>query len=243
MNEVIDNTYFSPIYNYNYSNWFQDILPNGRILTELEKKQLIQVIDETVEQFSEPLPFLWEELTRIKDIHDEFHEIERVISSIYLFVLITSIDSMITSKYFMLADKDYDRRLMRGKLKVILNEGFKKLYGFKGKSISESEWSRLSPFMKQFPEVIKSQYEEISALLKQYSESSYWWKEERDLEVHLDAEMLYFSRKEDINESEVMLDCFKLFRVLSAVSAFLENANACILNTLLKNYHQGLIKE
>jgi hypothetical protein len=36
----------------------------------------------------------------------------------------------VVSKYFMLAEKDYERRLMRGKLSVILNEGFKKLYGF-----------------------------------------------------------------------------------------------------------------
>ena len=32
---------------------------------------------------------------------------------------------MVAGKYFILADRDYDRRFMRGKLFVILNEGFK----------------------------------------------------------------------------------------------------------------------
>lgn len=60
-----------------------------------------------------------------KEQHDEYHEINRIVVSVYLFVLITMIDSMVAGKYFILADRDYDRRFMRGKLFVILNEGFK----------------------------------------------------------------------------------------------------------------------
>lgn len=49
------------------------------------------------------------------------------------------IDSMVVGKYFILADRDYDQRFMRGKLFVILKEGFKKLYGFNEKSHKKSE--------------------------------------------------------------------------------------------------------
>lgn len=40
----------------------------------------------------------------------------------------------------ILEDRDYDRRFMRGKLFVILNEGFKKLYGFNEQSQCRHEF-------------------------------------------------------------------------------------------------------
>lgn len=42
----------------------------------------------------------------------------------------TMCDRMVAGKYFILADTDYDKRFMRGKMKVFLNEGFKRLYGY-----------------------------------------------------------------------------------------------------------------
>ena len=42
------------------------------------------------------------------------------------------------------------KRLMRGKLKVILNEGFKKLYGFGENSRKKTEWSKLIGILKYF---------------------------------------------------------------------------------------------
>lgn len=128
-----------------------------------------------------------------------------------LFVLMTMIDSMVASKYFILADKDYDRRFMRGKLFVILNEEFKKLYGFNENGHKKSEWNKLRPLMKYFPEVIHNQYQELTDLLERHTKSSSWWKEERNLETHLDMEKLYKSRQEEVIESKVMIDSLKLF--------------------------------
>lgn len=104
------------------------------------------------------------------------------------YIQITMIDSLVISKYFIPADKDYDRRFMHGKMKVVLNDGFKKLYGFNDKTKKESEWNKLVAIVKHFPEDIQQQCQHLSFLLEDQSKSSSWWKDVRDIETHLDAE-------------------------------------------------------
>lgn len=241
MTNEFDNIQFSPIRNYHYEQWFREVHYNGRELKEDEKREFLQVVNKTIFTYSDGLPFLKETLEQIKDLHDEFHETYRVVISVLQFTMITMLDSMVISKYFILADKDYDKRFMRGKMKIILNEGFKKLYGFKGGK--DSKWEELSSILKYFPEEIKKQHQELSSLLEGHSKSSSWWKDERDLETHLDAEKLYASRCEDVIESKVMMDSLKLFRTFYAVTSFLGNMNICFRNFLIGKYRRGELKE
>ena len=243
MNEDLANIQYAPIRDYKYAKWFQETHYNGKTLSNEERKEYVAMIDETIEQYSEGLPIMLNILEEGKDQHDDYHEIERTVASVWLFVLITMIDSIVTSKYFILADKDYDRRFMRGKLMVILNEGFKKLYGFDKKTQKKSEWSRLLPLMNHFPKEISSQYQDLTIHLDKHAQSSSWWKEERDLETHLDAEKLYNSRQEELIESKVMMDSMKLFETLIAVSLFLGNANSCLFNFLVTKYRRGELTE
>ena len=216
---------------------------NGKELNEDGKKEFLQMVDEIISIHLEGLPVLKEALDSIKDLHDEFHEAYRVVISVLQFTIITMIDSMVISKYFILADKDYDRRFMRGKMKVILNEGFKKLYGFEEKTHQKSEWNRLVPILKIFPEDIKVQYKQLSSLLEEHSKSSSWWRNERNVETHLNAEKLYESRSEDVVESKVMMESLKLFDTLYAVNRFLTNMYACFLNSLIHKYRRGELLE
>lgn len=124
------------------------------------------MIDYTIAQYSEGLPLMISILEDTKEQHDDYHEIDRTVVSVCLFVVITMIDSMVAGKYFIHADRDYDWRFMRGKLFVTLNEGFKKLYGFNEKSHKKSEWDKLQSIMKYFPEVINRQYQELTYLIK-----------------------------------------------------------------------------
>lgn len=155
----------------------------------------------------------------------------------------TMCDCMVAGKYFILADTDYDRRVMRGKMKVILNEGFKKLYGYKEVNKKKSEWFRLLDFMKYFPENLKLQYQYLTALLENQSKSSSWWKEERDNETHIDSEKLYNSRMVDIKESKEMMETLQLYNALFAVNHFLGNAHAYLTNLLVDKYRRGELKE
>ena len=241
MTNEFDNIQFSPIQNHRYEQWFQEVHYNGKELNENEKKEFLQKVNETIFTYSNGLPLLKETLDSIKDLHGEFHDAQRIVTSILQFTTITMIDSMVISKYFILADQDYDKRFMRGKMKVILNEGFKKLYGFKcGK---DSKWDELSSILKYFPEEIKKQYQELSSLLEKQAKSSSWWKDERDLETHLDAEKLYASRCEDVVESKVMMESLKLFRTLYAVNLLLTNMHAFFCNILVYKCRRGELKK
>lgn len=241
MNEDLEDIQYSPIRSYNYAQWFQDVQHNGRVLTGRDRQDYIAVLNNTIDQYSEGLPLLRDALKEHKDQPDEKHRFLETIYSVSLFVVITMTDILVVSKYFMLAEKDYERRLLRGKLSVILNEGFKKLYGF-GKT-KTTEWSRLSPLMEYYPEGIKVQYQKLTSLLEEQAFSSSWWKKERDCETHQDAEELYESRQEDVIESKVMMDSMKLFDALLAVDHFLTNMHGCWLNYLLDKYKKGELKE
>ena len=231
MNGDFADIKYAPIRDYKYAQWFKEIQYNGKTLSESERKEFISVIDSTIAQYSEGLPLMTSILEDTTEKHDEYHKIDRTVVSVYLFVLITMIDS------------DYDRRFMRGKLFVILNEGFKKLYGFNEKSHKKSEWDRLLPIMKYFPEVINRQYQELTYLLENQSHTSSWWKDERNFETHLDSEKLYKSRQENIVESKVMMDSLKLFNTLMAVSNFLGNVHTCLFNFLVRKYRKGELSE
>ena len=228
---------------YKYAQWFNEVQYNGKTLSESERQEFISIIDSTIAQYSEGLPLMTDILEDTKERHDEYYKIDRIVVSVCLFVLITMIDSMVAGKYFILADRDYDQRFMRGKLFVILNEGFKKLYGFNEKSHNKSEWNKLRPIMKYFPKVINRQYQDLTHLLEKQSYTSSWWKDERNYETHLDAEKLYKSRQEEIIESKVMMDSLKLFETLLAVSHFLSNVHACIFNFLVGKYRRGELSE
>ena len=239
MNDDLGNIHYSPIQDYQYVQFFQEVQYNGKELNDDERKEFLKKVDECISQHIEGLPLAKDILERIKDLHDDFHEIQRTIVSVSQFCLITMIDSMVLGKYFIMANQDYDRRLMRGKLKVVLNEGFKKLYGFNDNNKRNSEWNRITSILKFFPEEINQQYKYLSSLLEEQSVSSSWWKDERDVETHLDTENLYDSRCEDIIESKVMMESLKLYNTLYAVNNFLVNMHSCIYNFLIDKYNRG----
>ena len=241
MNEDLANIQYAPVWDYKYDRYFEEVKYNGKLLSDAERKEFVFVIDETIAQYSGGLPLMHDTLESIKDQHDDYHEIDRTVVSVMQFVLITMIDSMVASKYFILADSDYDQRFMRGKLMVILNEGFKRLYGFDEKTHKKSEWDRLLPLMGRFPEIINRQYQELTYHLEKHAKSSSWWKEERNLETHMDTEKLYASRQEEIIESKVMMDSMKLFNTLLAVNHFLGNVHTCLYNYLVGKYKCGEI--
>lgn len=243
MDEDFASIHYSPIQDHKYAQWFQEVRYNGKTLSEEDRKKLVDMIDESIVQFSDGLPRMHDTLASTPDQHNEYDEINRTVVSVIFFALTALIDSMVASKYFILADRDYDRRFMRGKLMIILNEGFKRLYGFNERTRKKSEWDRLLPLMDHFPEAINRQYQELTYHLEARAKSSSWWKEERNLETHMDAEKLYDSRQEEISESKVMMDCMKLFSTLLAVINFLTNVHACLLNYLVEKYKRGELKD
>ena len=243
MSNKLDHIQYSPVWNYRYEQLFREVKYNGKELNTEEKSEFVKIVDETISDYLEGLPMLKHLLDSNKSKHDEYHDAYNVLLSVMQFVLITMADHLVITKYFILADKDYDRRFMRGKMKIILNEGFKKLYGFEEKSHNNSEWNKLAPILKYFPAIIRQQYQQLSSLLEKHSKSSSWWRVERNVETHIDSGKLYESRCEDIIDSKVMMESLKLFDTLFAVDCFLTNMHACFNNTLLDKYMRGELSE
>lgn len=242
-NNNIENICFRPILNYPYARWFSVGQYNGKAMTENVRSQMVSIIDEHVTEFSQSFSKIINILNQVKEKHDEFHIMYQTVISVMVFVAQTMTDSMIISKYFVLADKDYDKRFMRGKMAVILNEGFKKLYGFETRTKPKSEWSKLKSVLHYFPEEINLQYHELTTLLEKHSTSSSWWRDDRNVETHLDCEKLFISRNKELIEGKVMLDSLMLFDALNAVYQFLGNMHSCIQNTLTEQYLNGELME
>lgn len=239
MNKEFANIHFHEIRNNQFAKWFQEVKYNGETLSSDERKDFIAMIDETIKEYTQGLPLMQGVLEHFNDKNNELHQIYQKLASAMLFVLMTQTDIMVACKYFLMAEKDYERQFMRGKLMVILNEGFKRLYGFEEKTYKKSEWEKLLSLMKHFSEPINHQFQELTFLLQRHSESSSWWKDERNFETHIDAIKLYNSRQEEIIESKVVIDSTKLFCSLMAVSDFLGNLHTCLYNYLVDKYRKG----
>ena len=97
---VVGKIRYSSILNHRYEQFFRDVQYNGKKLNASERKKDIAVVDETISDFSNGLPLMKNTLESITDKHDEFHDIQRTIVTVMLFVLITMIDSMVLGKYF-----------------------------------------------------------------------------------------------------------------------------------------------
>lgn len=242
MNEDLNNLHYAPVREYNYAECFDDIQYNGKTLSMSEREAFISGIDSFLAKDLELLSIIKEGVD-LSCGDDEYHQLLKTYYSFFMFTTLARIDIMVFSKYFLLANNNYEKRIMRGKLKVILNESFKKIYGFNKSSDKKTEWHKLQRFLRFFPENINHQYQEITSLLDKKSKESTWWKEERDAETHLDVEALYLSREEVIIESKVMIEAASLLGVLKAVGSFLCNVNACVLNDFITRYRRGEIKE
>lgn len=233
---------YSPILSYQYDRWFQRVEYNGRTLSDNERIEFVKVIDETVLTFTSGLPLLTEMLKESEYLEDDYHKLCCAVYSFSLFVVMTMCDCMVAGKYFILANTDYDKRFMRGKMKVILNEGFKKLYGYIEKNKKKSEWRRFLEYMKYFPEDFYRQYQDLTSLLENESKYSSWWKEVRDYETHIEAKNLYSSRMDPVNESKEMMETLRLYNALLAVNLFLSNVQSYIRNIWVDKYRKGEIR-
>ena len=240
----INDLEFFPIQRIEYERWFQSIKPNGFIPNQEQREEIVSIINERIMINSEGLLLLHDCCQKLDEEDSDYLHIKQTIYAALLYILQTTTDCMVATKFLLLADQDYDKRYARGKLKVIMNEGFKKLYGFSAPGGTDTYWGKLSSIMQFFPK-FSSDFHKISVLLDEQSRTSSWWKHERDLEVHLDPIELYNSRQSELNESEVMIDTMKLIDALGIAEQFVWNLHTTFTNWLNKLYleHPEYFKE
>lgn len=195
-----------------------NIYYNNKVLSAQEREAFMIMSEETIRGFSESIEGFYELSQKFKPSQNkEYDKITKTVLEVGIFTCYTFCDCVALLKHFVLSSNYYDKSLFRGKLKVLLNEGFKSLYGFNDKQREISYYIKLGEIINHFPD-FKSEYNSILLRLKQLSEQSTWWKDERNIEVHLDMTQLYKSRHEEINESKVAMEAHLLIDLLLQIN-------------------------
>ena len=206
-----------------------NIYYNNKVLSAQEREEFRIMSEETIRDFSESIEGFYELSQEFKPSTNKDHDkISKTVLDVGIFTSYTFCDCVALLKHFVLSSNAYDKSLFRGKLKVLLNEGFKSLYGFNDKQRKRSYYIKLGEIMNYFPG-FQLEYDSILLKLKQLSEQSTWWKDERNTEVHLDMSQLYKTRHEEINESKVAMESQLLIGLLVQI------------NKLIGRMHQAYI--
>ena len=194
---------------------------NNKVLNEQERIKLCEVADDAVRNFAESIDGMHEWAEKVASNENKgFRTIEREFIDISIFVAYCYCDISLMTKQFMQCSNPYERAFISGKLKVLLNESFKKLYGFTKKTQCNSYFTRLKKLAELFPRYGREIYA-LEVELNDCSINDSWWKDERDAEVHWDIEKLYQYRHEEVNESKVMMEAHFMIDILLKVESFI----------------------
>ena len=206
---------------------------NNKVLSAQEREEFRIRSDEAIDVFAESIDGFYELNREHKPSQNKAHDkITKTVLDVGIFTSYTFCDCVALLKHFVLSSNTYDKSLFRGKLKVLLNEGFKNLYGFNDKQREKSYYIKLGEIINHFPD-FKSEYNSILLRLKQLSEQSTWWKDERNIEVHLDMTQLYKSRREEINESKVAMEAHLLIDLLVQINKLMGRMHKAYINYMI----------
>ena len=71
--------------------------------------------------------------------------------------------------------------------------------------------------------------------LEEISKRDSWWKEIRSAEVHLDLPILYESRHEEINESQVVMETMRLIPFFNRFNDLVSRMNQAHINYMFEH--------
>ena len=206
---------------------------NNKVLSDREREEFKIMSEETIREFSESIEGFYELSQIFQSSQNKEHDkITKTILDVGIFTSYTFCDCVTLIKHFVLSSNSYDKSLFRGKLKILLNEGFKNMYGFNDKQQKKSYYIKLGEIIKYFPG-FQSEYNSILLDLKHLSEQSSWWKDERNIEVHLDMSQLYKTRHEEINESKVAMESHLLINLLVQINRLMGRMHQAYLNHMM----------
>jgi hypothetical protein len=211
-----------------------DIQYNNKILTQQERVEFNEVADKFINTFSESIDGMYETGKYFNDSNNVHHKVSKIMCDISVFICYAYADCVVLTKLFMNTPVVYEKSLLRGKLKVHLNECFKKLYGFTEKAKNESYTAQLKEIMPHFhgPDI---EFDGIIKDLEEISKRDSWWKEIRSAEVHIDVPVLYESRHEDVNESQVVRETMRLIPFFNRFNELLSRMDRAHTNYMFNH--------
>ena len=213
----------------------RELTYNNRILSEQERVEFCEKSDEYINMFSECIEGICQLATKIqKSENSDYDKITNTLIKIGTFTSYSFCDCIVLTKLFVRATNPYEKSFLRGKLKVQLNESFKKLYGFSKKGYKDSHCAQLETIITMFPG-FKSEFDELLSDLEQISKNS-WWKNERDAEVHINATKLSKLRHEEINESKIAMETVQLTDLFNRFNHLISEVHRTLLNHMVVRY-------
>lgn len=208
---------------------------NNKVLSAQEREDFRVMANVTIQDFNESIEGL-HELSRefTPSQNEEHNKIMNILLEIGMFTGYTYCDCVILLKHFILSANSYEKSFFRGKLKVLLNEGFKRLYGCTAANRKESYYAKVGEIIHIFPGM-QSDYESILSDLEQTAQPSHgsWWKDVRDSEVHFDIAQLDRIRHEEINESKEAIESLQLTTLLNRVNRLMRDLSKVYINHMI----------
>lgn len=202
----------------------QELQYNNKILSQEERVKFNDLADEMIATFSESIDGMYKISKEYTDMNNIQNKISKIMCDVSVFVSYAFADCVVLTKLFVNTSVAYEKSLLRGKLKVHLNECFKKLYGYTNQSKKVSYAAKLKEIMPHFHGPDR-EFARILDDLEEISKRDSWWKEVRCAEVHMDVPILYESRHEEINESQVVMETMRLIPFINRFNALLARMN------------------
>ena len=203
---------------------FQELQYNNKILSQEERVKFNDLADEMIATFSESIDGMYKISKEYTDMNNIQNKVSKIMCDVSVFVSYAFADCVVLTKLFVNTSIAYEKSLLRGKLKVHLNECFKKLYGFTNQSKKVSYAAKLKEIMPHFHGPDR-EFARILDDLEEISKRDSWWKDVRCAEVHMDVPILYESRHEEINESQVVMETMRLIQFINRFNDLLARMN------------------
>lgn len=208
---------------------------NNRVLSAEEREEFCRISDEYINEFSECIEGIFQLAKEVPaSDNSDYYKITNTIINIETFTNYAFCDCIVLNKLFVRAHHPYEKSFLRGKLKVQLNESFKRLYGFNEKSYKDSYCAQLESLISMFPG-FKREFDELKSDLAQISKDT-WWKDERNAEVHINAYKLYELRHEEINESKVIMETWQLIELFNCINRFVSRLHKVYLDYITAQF-------
>ena len=88
--------------------------------------------------------------------------------------------------------------------------------------------------MPMFPG-FRAEYSEIMSDLKFIAMCDSWWKDVRNIEVHIDVNELYKYRNEIVNESKVAMEAYRLIDFFNRLNSLMARMNRACINFMIRH--------
>lgn len=207
----------------------------------MTNSQLIKELEVVIQEIAETLDKNYRIIKVIEDWQDELATKLKILYEASLFVYIIYGDAMTLYHILLSSSSPYEQRYATAKFYPLINEGFKKLYGFpkkneNGKVGAEkgTYWSRLNELKPIMEEEDLRLFYKVSSELASISLTSSWWKTIRDGETHLDIVHMYEFRKSINTKDQVIVDFKAFFRLMHITSGFIQ----LLINRLVSKVKQ-----